>query len=313
MGPAAEPPGGSGGSGCLGRDGSGLRCCAPAARGASTSCSRRGSASSSLSCAPALPVGGGAGCAGRDGSGTRCCAPAACGASASCGRRAPASLLCNVRLPPPLPILQGASSFLPKDWPRLAGCLKPKFWLLAVWQNGRGGVAQRRALRRAVRADDHRDWRALCQVHVPARGCSAGPLLARQRRGKIAHRARRRFAAPPCRRPAPAPAAAQRPARCAPPPRARWRAQRPCSGGRPAPRCQMGTPGAPRPPRRKLSRWPAGRRGRGAGAAAQAPASSGGVLASFLLRHVGVCAGADRCGVLLLCVASQGGFSQRCR
>jgi len=38
-----------------------------------------------------------------------------------------------------------------------------------------------------------------------------------------------------------------------------------------------------------------------------------GVLASFLLRHVGVCAAADRCGVLLLCVASQGGFSQRCR
>jgi hypothetical protein len=38
-----------------------------------------------------------------------------------------------------------------------------------------------------------------------------------------------------------------------------------------------------------------------------------GVQASFLLRHVGVCAAADRCGVLLLCVASQGGFSQRCR
>jgi hypothetical protein len=54
-----------------------------------------------------------------------------------------------------------------------------------------------------------------------------------------------------------------------------------------------------------FARWPAERRGRGAGAAAQAPASSEGVLASFLLRQVGVCAGADRCGVLLLCVASQ--------
>jgi len=47
-------------------------------------------------------------------------------------------------------------------------------------------------------------------------------------------------------------------------------------------------------PRCKLSRWPAGRRGRSAGAAAQAPASSGGVLAYFLLPQVGVCAGADR-------------------
>jgi len=35
------------------------------------------------------------------------------------------------------------------------------------------------------------------------------------------------------------------------------------------------------------SRWPAGRRGRGAGAAGWAPASSGGVLARFLVRHVG--------------------------
>jgi hypothetical protein len=41
--------------------------------------------------------------------------------------------------------------------------------------------------------------------------------------------------------------------------------------------------------------------------------SSGVVLASFLVLHVGVCAGDDLCGVLLLCVASQGGFSQRCR
>jgi hypothetical protein len=57
------------------------------------------------------------------------------------------------------------------------------------------------------------------------------------------------FAAPPCRRPAPARAAAQGPARCAPLPRARWRAQRPCSGGRGAPRGEMGTPGAPRSPR----------------------------------------------------------------
>ena len=48
--------------------------------------------------------------------------------------------------------------------------LKVKFWRLAVCRNGRGGVAQRRALRRAARADDHRDWRALCKVHVPARG-----------------------------------------------------------------------------------------------------------------------------------------------
>ena len=36
---------------------------------------------------------------------------------------------------------------------------KTEIWLLAVGRNGRGGVAQRRALRRAARADDHRDWR----------------------------------------------------------------------------------------------------------------------------------------------------------
>ena len=36
-----------------------------------------------------------------------------------------------------------------------------------------------------------------------------------------------------------------------------WRAQRPCSGGRPAPRYEMGTSGVPGVPRCKLSRWPA--------------------------------------------------------
>jgi len=92
---------------------------------------------------------------------------------------------------------------------------------------------------------------------------------------------------------APARAAAQGPARCAPPPRARWRAQRPCSGGRPAPRYEMGTPGVPGPPRCKLSRWPAGRRGRGAGAAAQAPASSGSMLASISVGQVWVAARSD--------------------
>jgi hypothetical protein len=71
------------------------------------------------------------------------------------------------------------------------------------------------------------------------------------------------------------------------------------------PRGEMGTPGAPRSPRRGPSRWPAGRGECGAGAAGWAPASSGGVLAIFLLRQVGVCAGADRCVV----VAGQVGFS----
>jgi hypothetical protein len=51
--------------------------------------------------------------------------------------------------------------------------------------------------------------------------------------------------------------------------------------------------GAPRSPRRGPSRWPAGRGGRGAGAAGWAPASSGGVLASFLVRHV-TCGGCLR-------------------
>jgi hypothetical protein len=56
-------------------------------------------------------------------------------------------------------------------------------------------------------------------------------------------------------------------ARCATPPRARWRAQRPCSGGRGAPRCQMGTPGATLSPRRGSQPLASGarqaRRGRG--------------------------------------------------
>jgi hypothetical protein len=55
-------------------------------------------------------------------------------------------------------------------------------------------------------------------------------------------------------------------ARCVTLPRARWRAHRPCSGVRAAPRA-MGT------------------------------THSGGVLASFLLWQVGVCVGVDRCGV----------------
>jgi len=101
------------------------------------------------------------------------------------------------------------------------------------------------------------------------------------------------------------PAGAQGPARCAPLPRARWKAQRPCSGGRGAPRCEMGTPGAPRSPRRGPSRWPAGRARRGAGAAGRAPASSGGVLASFLVQHVGVSTLSDeaRAG---MCASSRG-------
>ena len=65
----------------------------------------------------------------------------------------------------------------------------------------------------------------------------------------------RSFAALQCL--APARAAAQRPAGCAPPPRARWRAQRPCSRG------------VPELHRCRLSRWPAGDRRHGAGAAAQ--------------------------------------------
>jgi len=36
-------------------------------------------------------------------------------------------------------------------------------------ENARGRVTRRRALRRALRADDHRDCRALCQVYVPSR------------------------------------------------------------------------------------------------------------------------------------------------
>ena len=57
-----------------------------------------------------------------------------------------------------------------QDGLTVVGSIKVKFWLLAVCRNGRGGVAQRGALRRAARAGDHRDWRALCQVYVPARG-----------------------------------------------------------------------------------------------------------------------------------------------
>ncbi len=125
----------------------------------------------------------------------------------------------------------------------------------------------------------------------PAPLCSAALAGARRRRGRQPRGLRD---ARPCREPdgghsAPAPgAAARRGARWAPPARR----------GRPG--------GVP-------SRWPAGLCGRGAGAGGWAPAISGGVLASFLLWHVGVFAGADRCGVLLLCVASQGGISQRCR
>ena len=45
------------------------------------------------------------------------------------------------------------------------------------------------------------------------------------------------------------------------------------------------------------TRLPAGWGGQCAGAACWAPASSGGVLASFLVRHVGLCVGPDRwCG-----------------
>jgi hypothetical protein len=36
-------------------------------------------------------------------------------------------------------------------------------------ENARGRVARRRALRRALRADDHSDCCALCQVYVPSR------------------------------------------------------------------------------------------------------------------------------------------------
>jgi hypothetical protein len=57
-----------------------------------------------------------------------------------------------------------------KEWPQLVERVKPKFWFLAVCQNGRGGVADRGALRRATGADDHRDCCTLCQVYVPALG-----------------------------------------------------------------------------------------------------------------------------------------------
>ena len=49
---------------------------------------------------------------------------------------------------------------------------------------------------------------------------------------------------------------------------------------------EMGILGAPRSPRQGPSRWPAGRSGRGAGAAGRVKASSGGVLASFSVRNV---------------------------
>ena len=49
-------------------------------------------------------------------------------------------------------------------------CIKVKFWLLAVCRNGRGGVADRGALRRAPGAGDHRDCCARYQMYVPARG-----------------------------------------------------------------------------------------------------------------------------------------------
>jgi len=62
-------------------------------------------------------------------------------------------------------------------------------------------------------------------------------------------------------------------------------------GSRWAPPARRGRPDV------SLAVGPRARRGRGAGAAGWAPASSGGVLANFLLRQVGVCAGADPCGV----------------
>jgi hypothetical protein len=52
------------------------------------------------------------------------------------------------------------------------------------------------------------------------------------------------------------------------------------------------------------SRWPAGCGGRGAGAAGRAPASSGGVLESFLVRHV---------GVSTLCDEARAGMCASCR
>jgi hypothetical protein len=158
---------------------------------------------------------------------------------------------------------------------------------------GTGVLCARYMCPRAVEAPGACAARSGCHKlrTVPGAALQRRPAGARRRRGRQPRGLRD---ARPRREPdgghsAPAPgAAARRGARWAPPARR----------GRPG--------GVP-------SRWPAGRGRRGAGAAGWAPASSGGVLASFLLRHVGVCAGADRCGVLLLCVASQGGFSQRCR
>ncbi len=58
---------------------------------------------------------------------------------------------------------------LPKILATVSRVDKTEIFGLGSLRNGRGGVAQRRALRRAARADDHQDWRDLCQVYVPAR------------------------------------------------------------------------------------------------------------------------------------------------
>jgi hypothetical protein len=54
-------------------------------------------------------------------------------------------------------LILGISIQLDKEWPRLVGSIKVKFWLLAVCRNGSGGVADRGALRRAPGAGDHSD------------------------------------------------------------------------------------------------------------------------------------------------------------
>ncbi len=62
-------------------------------------------------------------------------------------------------------------------------------------------------------------------------------------------------------------------------------------------------PADPGPPRCKLSRWPTGRRGRSAGAAAQVPVSSGGVLASISVGQVWV---ATRSDAPCVCMCARG-------
>ena len=174
---------------------------------------------------------------------------------------------------------------------------KPGFQNFGSWSERGGGAATAGGTAPCARSGRPPDllWPA---PGTYARACAKRCGRPRPRAAaKNAQHARAAFAARGYEGLATVREGASAPARCAAALCTWLPAQRPCSGGRAAPRCVMGTPGVRGRPKRGAGRWAAPRRGRAPGAGRRVRKCSGAVLASFLPAPVWVCAGANACCV----------------